>query len=64
MAKLAFSKLGLKLDNSIEQIDFNNQVVEVKKYLPIQDKLDIIGNSINLEKEYNNNSFLNIPLLY
>ena len=63
MAKLAFSKLGLKLDNNIEQIDFNNQIVEVKKYLPIQDKLDIIGNAINLEKEYNNNSFLNIPLL-
>lgn len=63
MAKLAFSKLGLKLDNNIEQIGFNNQIVEVKKYLSIQDKLDIISNAINLEKEYNNNSFLNIPLL-
>ena len=63
MAKLAFTKLGLKKNEEVFNIVFNNQNIEVKKYLSIQDKLDIIGNAINLEKEYNNNSFLNIPLL-
>ena len=47
MAKLAFTKLGLKKNEEVFNIVFNNQNIEVKKYLSIQDKLDIIGNAIN-----------------
>lgn len=47
MAKVAFSKLGLKINNEIKTIKFNEQVIEVKQYLPINDKLELISNVIN-----------------
>ena len=54
MAKLAFTKLGLKLNNEIKTINFNEQTIEVKQYLPIQDKLELISNVINLSADENN----------
>ena len=47
MAKVAFSKLGLKVNQDIKTIEFNGQNIEVKQYLPIQDKLRLISNIIN-----------------
>ncbi|MBO5810539.1 MAG: hypothetical protein J6R32_06885 [Bacteroidales bacterium] len=48
MAKVAFSKLGIKkVNNEVKNIQFNEVEIEVKQYLPIQDKLTIIGNAIN-----------------
>ena len=48
MAKVAFSKLGIKkVNNEVKNIQFNDVEIEVKQYLPIQDKLTIIGNAIN-----------------
>ena len=48
MAKIAFSKLGIKkVNNEVKNIQFNDVEIEVKQYLPIQDKLTIIGNAIN-----------------
>lgn len=63
MAKLAFSKLGLKLKNDIYDLVYQDQIIEVKAYLSIQDKLNIIENAIKLENEYNLNTFVNIPML-
>lgn len=63
MAKLAFSKLGLKLKNDVYDLVYQDQTIEVKAYLPIQDKLNIIENAIKLENEYNLNTFVNIPML-
>lgn len=54
MAKLAFTKLGLKLNQEIKTINFNEQTIEVKQYLPIQDKLELISNVINLSADENN----------
>lgn len=47
MAKLSFSKLGLKenIDNGI--LTINEQTIEVKNYLPLKAKLDIIANIVN-----------------
>ena len=42
MAKLAFSKLGLKVNNEITNIHFNDQVIEVKQYISVNDKLKLI----------------------
>lgn len=47
MAKLAFSKLGLKANQEIKIIKFNEQDIEVKQYLPVDSKLDLIANVIN-----------------
>lgn len=54
MAKVAFSKLGLKLNNEIKTIEFNEQTIEVKQYLPVNDKLELISNVINWSADDNN----------
>ena len=53
MAKVAFNKLGLKKTEEIEVIEWNEQKIEVKQYLPIEDKLDMIANIINQSADYN-----------
>lgn len=47
MAKLAFSKLGLKPNNNIGTFICNDLSIEVKDYLPVNNKLELIGNVIN-----------------
>lgn len=54
MAKVAFSKLGIKkVNDEIKIVQFNGIDIEVKQYLPIQDKLTIIGNAINMAADEN-----------
>ena len=53
MAKLPFNKLGIKLNNSVETIEFNNNKIEVKKYLPIHEKMVMVSNIINLAADEN-----------
>lgn len=57
MAKVSFTKLGLKLNQDINVIDFNGQTIEVKQYLPLENKLtmmgDIINNSVDDNGYYN-----------
>ena len=51
MAKLAFSKLGLKNNNQVVNINYNEQTIEVKQYISVNDKLklisDIISNTVD-----------------
>lgn len=47
MAKVAFSKLGFKLNNAVSEIHCNDLTIEVKNYLPVNEKLVAIGNVIN-----------------
>lgn len=47
MAKISFSKLGLKVNNEIININFNDQVIEVKQYISVNDKLKLISEVIN-----------------
>lgn len=56
MAKISFNKLGLtKHNNDINTLEYNDQIIEVKTYLPIQEKLLLIQNIINssIEEEGN-----------
>lgn len=53
MANVAFSKLNLKKKEEIKTITFNEQVIEIKQYLPIQDKLDVIFNAISKTEDEN-----------
>lgn len=46
MAKIAFSKLALKKQEEIKTIDINNNAIEIKQYLPVNDKFDLIARVI------------------
>ena len=54
MAKVSLTKLGLKVNQDIKNIEFNEQTIEVKQYLPINDKLALISNVINASADDNN----------
>lgn len=58
MAKVSLTKLGLKVNQDIKTIKFNEQIVEVKQYLPVNIKLELISNVINRILLENNN-FIN-----
>ena len=47
MAKLAFSKLGLKNNNQVVNINYNEQTIEIKQYISVNDKLKLISDIIN-----------------
>lgn len=47
MAKLAFSKLGLKVNNQVVNINYNEQIIEIKQYISVNDKLKLISDIIN-----------------
>lgn len=47
MAKISLNKLGLKIDDSVSVVKFNGQDIEVKHYLPVNEKLELISTVIN-----------------
>ena len=47
MAKASFSKLQLKVDTSVKTILYKGEEIEVRQYLPIQEKIDLVTNVIN-----------------
>ena len=55
MAKIAYSKLGLNkmINKDPIIIEFNGQQIEVVQYLPIEKKLDLISDIINLSLDDN-----------
>ena len=53
MAKIGFTKLGLKPNNKIVNIEFNEQIIEVKQYLPVEEKLALITNVLELSHDSN-----------
>ena len=57
MAKVAFSKLNLNKNTEVSTFEWGDQNIEVKDYLPIGDKLNLISEIINdsIDKNgYNN----------
>ena len=71
MAKVSLTKLGLKINQDIKNIEFNEQIIEVKQYLPINEKLELISSVINSAADENNfsnpvkeNVFLTLEILY
>ena len=71
MGKPTFTKLGLKRLNEIQSITINDQEIEIKQYLPIDDKLNIITNVLQNSADDNNFSnpvkvevFFNLELIY
>ena len=54
MPKIGFTKLGLKPNNEIQYIEFNEQTIEVKQYLPVEEKLELITKVLELSHDSNN----------
>ena len=71
MAKVSFTKLGLKKNEEVGILHINEQDIEVKQYLPINEKLELISSVINSAADENNfsnpikeNGFLTLEILY
>ena len=47
MAKIGLTKLGLTKNTEVKHIEFNGQDIEVKQYLPAEDKLELCSKIIN-----------------
>lgn len=47
MANISFDTLGLKVNDSIKELNFHDQVIEVKQYIPVNEMLDLISWTIN-----------------
>ena len=54
MAKVSFTKLGLTKPQCFTEFFLNEQIIEVKNYLPVNEKLELISNVINLSADDNN----------
>lgn len=71
MSKITFTKLQLKKLNNSKEFTYNDQIITVKQYLPIQDKLHLIQNVLNAAgDEYNFanpiklDMFLSLEIMY
>lgn len=52
--KPTFAKMKLAKNNEVKTITFANQEIEVKQYLPVEDKLKLIANVLNNSADENN----------
>lgn len=61
MAKVSFAKLGLKVNSEVKTFEWLSgdevTTVEVKQYLPLEDKLEVISNIVN--NSIDDNDFYN-----
>lgn len=60
MAKVTFASMKLKVDETVNSFDFNGSTIEIKKYLPIEDKNDLV--QIALQKAEENGIYNDIKL--
>lgn len=49
MAKISYNKLGITKDelNKVQTVEYNDQIIEVKQYLPIAEKSELITRVLN-----------------
>ena len=71
MAKVNFLKLGLAKEDKVATFDWNGQTIEVKQYLPIQEKMNLITDVINWCQDENNfineakmSLFMDLEIIY
>lgn len=55
MAKVTFNKLNLTKNTEIKNIDINENIIEVRQYLPVEEKLELISYIVNMahDEDYN-----------
>lgn len=59
MAKVSFSKLGLSKNTDIKNFEYNGQNIEVKQYLPINDKAALVAQVLSCVLNNDENRFAN-----
>ena len=71
MARVNFLKLGLAKEDKVATFDWNGQTIEVKQYLPIQEKMNLITDVINQCQDENNfineakmSLFMDLEIIY
>jgi len=70
MSKITYSSLKLKTKEDIKEIQFNEYKIEVKQYLSISDKIDLVDITLQKSKEeklYNPlkvNMYFHLHLIY
>lgn len=52
--KPTFAKLGLKINNTVKTVVMNDQEIEIKQYLPVNEKLMLVSEVINQSADENN----------
>ena len=52
--KVSFTKLGLKKNTNLITLDWNGQIIEIKEYLPIEEKIGVIERIVNQSLDDNN----------
>ena len=52
--KVGLTKLGLKKNTNLISLEWNGQVIEIKEYLPIEDKIGVIERIVNQSLDDNN----------
>ena len=57
MAKIPFSKLNVKINNEVSTLLWEGYEIEVKKYLPMDNKAEMVSNIINASAD--NNGYYN-----
>lgn len=60
MAKVSFSKLGLKINQEVKEFEWNGQKIEIKQYLSIADKFSLITKVLMNCQETDFNNFMSI----
>lgn len=60
MAKVSFTNLKLKINSEVKEIKYNDVAIEVKQYLPIEEKIDLI--QIALQNAEENGIYNDIKL--
>lgn len=61
MAKVTYTKLALKANSEVATFEQNGQTIEVKQYLPIEEKMNMIANIIN--NSQTDNGYYNIGMI-
>ena len=52
-SKVSFTKLGLKKNTNLIELSWKDQVINIKEYLPIDEKAKVIENIVNLSLDDN-----------
>ena len=71
MAKIPFSKLGIKINTDISYVTIGEYQIEVKQYLPMEEKAALVANIMNFSVDdtgfYNPlrvKTFLTLEIMY
>lgn len=52
--KPTFAKMGLKMNTEVKTIQIGDQEIEIKQYLPVNEKLELMGRVISAAADENN----------